>query len=259
MRQSETWSALRASCRGIAAGSPELWLALQKTVLDATPAQGLARLIGRVLHPGWLSAAVLVDLAEGEFTRCPDAAAAALDDLAAISGRNLESGDTGAAWTWLGNRGFHILAVHRVVHGLWESSRRPLALAVKASAAPLCADIHPAARVGRRIFLDHGVGLVVGETAVIEDDVSIWHGVTLGSTLMQGGDRHPKIRRGAILGAGAAVLGNIEVGEGAVVAAGSVVLRAVPPFTVVAGNPAAAKPGYRHPFGYEPRISEEGS
>lgn len=259
MHWSETWKALRASCQRIAVEAPELSMTLHQTVLDATPAQGLARLIGHTLHPAWLSTACLVELAEREFTRCPDAAAAALDDLAAISGRNLESGDTGAAWTWLGNRGFHILVIHRVVHGLWKSSRQPLALAVKASAALLCANIHPAARVGRRIFLDHGVGLVIGETTVIEDDVSIWHGVTLGSTLMEGGDRHPKIRRGAVLGAGSAVLGNIEVGEGAIVAAGSIVLRAVPPFTVVAGNPAAAKQGYQHPFGYEPCTPEEGS
>lgn len=230
-------------------------MALNETVLDASPAQGLARLLGRVLHPAWLSTAALVKLAEGELSRLPDTAGAILDDLAAISGRNLETGDTGAAWTWIGNRGFHILVAHRIAHGLWASSR--LALAVKASAASLGADIHLAARIGRRIFLDHGVGLVVGETAVIEDDVSIWHGVTLGSTLMQDGDRHPKIRGGALIGAGATVLGNIEVGEGAIVASGSVVLHAVPAFTVVAGNPAAAKPGYRHPFGYPRHNSEE--
>lgn len=259
MQPSGTWDALRESCKGIAADAPELSVALHQTILDVSPARGLARLLGRVLHPAWLSAATLESLAEGEFTRSPDAVSAALDDLAAISGRNLETGDTGAAWTWLGNRGFHILAVHRVVHGLWASSRQPLALALKASAAPLGADIHPAARIGRRTFLDHGLGLVVGETAIIEDDVSLWHGVTLGSTLMESGERHPKVRRGAILGAGATVLGNIEVGEGAIVAAGSVVLRAVPPFTVAAGNPAVMKPGYRHPFGYTPCTPEEAS
>lgn len=257
MHGSATWDGLREACASIAAGTPELSAALHETVLDASPSQGLARLLGRVLHPAWMSAAALVELAEGEFTWQPGLAAAALDDLAVTSGRNLEPGDSGAAWTWLGHRGFHILAAHRLVHGLWSSSRQPLALAVKAGAAPLGADIHPAARIGRRVFLDHGVGLVVGETAVIEDDVSVWHGVTLGGTLMEGGDRHPKIRRGAVIGAGATVLGNIEIGEGAVIAAGSVVTRAVPPFTLVAGNPAAAKPRYRHPFGHAPQGAEE--
>ena len=99
--------------------------------------------------------------------------------------------------------------------------------------------------------------MVVGETATVGDDASIWHGVTLGSTLMQQGDRHPKIGPGAILGAGATVLGNIAVGEGAIVAAGSLVLRPVPPFTTVAGNPASQKAGYRHPFGYGPKPSSE--
>lgn len=257
MQCSATWDALREASRRISLDAPELSAALSETVLDGSPAQGLARLLGRMLRPAWISSAMLVELAEGEFTRQPALAAAALDDLAAISTRNLEPGDPGAAWTWLGHRGFHVLATHRLVHGLWSSSRQPLALAVKAGAALLGADIHPAARIGRRVFLDHGVGLVVGETAVIEDDVSVWHGVTLGGTLMESGDRHPKIRRSAVIGAGATVLGNIEVGEGAVVAAGGVVTRAVPPFTLVAGNPAAPKPRYRHPFGYAPRNIEE--
>lgn len=150
----------------------------------------------------------------------------------------------------MGNRGFHILLAHRVANRLWLAGNRPLALAVKSSASHLGADIHPGARFGRSIFLDHGVGLVVGETAAVEDDVSLWHGVTLGSTLMESGDRHPKIHRGAVIGAGATILGNIDIGEGAIIAAGSVVLRSVPPFTVQAGNPAQLKPGYRHPFGY---------
>ncbi len=145
-----------------------------------------------------------------------------------------------------------MLAAHRLVHALWVGGQTSLALAIKAGTASLGVDIHPAAIFGRRIFLDHGVGFVVGETACVEDDVSIWHGVTLGSTLMAHGDRHPKIRRGAVIGAGATVLGNIEIGEGAIIASGSVVVRPVSPFTTVAGNPARLKPGYRHPFGYTP-------
>ena len=246
------WGALRASSLDIVAAFPDLAPALKETVIDVSPARGLARLLGRVLQPTWMPIERLVQLAESEFTASPGDEAATLADLRAISDRNLEVGDTGAAWTWLGNRGLHILIGHRIVHRLWVTDRRPLALAMKAAMSSLGVDIHPAARFGQRVFLDHGVGLVVGETAVVEDDVSIWHGVTLGSTLMEGGDRHPKIRRGAILGAGATILGNIEIGEGAIVASGSVVLRPVPPFTVVAGNPAFPKRGYRHPFDYQP-------
>ena len=99
-------------------------------------------------------------------------------------------------------------------------------------------DIHPAAQIGRRVLIDHGTGIVIGETVVLEDDVSMLQGVTLGGTGKNVGDRHPKIRRGVLLGAGATVLGNIEIGEGAKVGAGSIVLEAVLPYTTVVGNPA---------------------
>ncbi|STV21963.1 serine acetyltransferase [Klebsiella pneumoniae subsp. ozaenae] len=100
-------------------------------------------------------------------------------------------------------------------------------------------DIHPAAKIGRGIMLDHATGIVVGETAVIEDDVSILQSVTLGGTGKTSGDRHPKIREGVMIGAGAKILGNIEVGRGAKIGAGSVVLQPVPPHTTAAGVPAA--------------------
>jgi len=99
-------------------------------------------------------------------------------------------------------------------------------------------DIHPAARFGKGVFLDHATGLVVGETAVVDDDVSILQNVTLGGTGKEAGDRHPKIRRGVVIGAGAKILGNIEVGERSLIAAGSVVLRPVEPHSTVAGIPA---------------------
>lgn len=101
-------------------------------------------------------------------------------------------------------------------------------------------DIHPAAQLGKGLCLDHSLGIVIGETAVIEDDVTMLHGVTLGSTLKETGDRHPKVRRGVTLGAHATVLGNIEIGARAMIAAGSVVRRAVPSGGVVAGVPAKA-------------------
>src|ERR1700758_3747829 len=136
-------------------------------------------------------------------------------------------------------KGFHAIQAHRLAHWLWRRGRKDFAYYLQSrSSAVFQTDINPAAPIGRGIFLDHATGLVVGQTAVIEDDVSILQGVTLGGTGKEDGDRHPKIRRGVMLGAGAKILGNIEVGACARIAAGSVVLKAVPPNTTVAGVPA---------------------
>ena len=136
-------------------------------------------------------------------------------------------------------KGFHAIQAHRLAHWYWGQGRRDLALYLQSRSSEVFqTDIHPAARIGRGVFFDHATGVVVGSTAVIEDDVSILHAVTLGGTGKHGGDRHPKIRRGVMIGAGAKILGNIEVGACARVAAGSVVLRPVPPHTTVVGVPA---------------------
>jgi len=136
-------------------------------------------------------------------------------------------------------KGFHALQCHRLAHWLWKRDRRDFALYLQARSSEVFqTDINPAARIGKGIFLDHATGLVVGETAVIEDNVSMLHGVTLGGTGKQGGDRHPKIRKGVLIGAGAKILGNIEVGQCSRVAAGSVVLQPVPRNMTVAGVPA---------------------
>ncbi|WP_181702221.1 serine O-acetyltransferase [Chthonobacter albigriseus] len=136
-------------------------------------------------------------------------------------------------------KGFHALQTHRLAHWLWNAGRKDFALYLQSRASAVFqVDINPAARIGRGIFLDHATGIVVGATAVIEDDVSILQGVTLGGTGKETGDRHPKIRHGVLIGANASVLGNIEVGRNSRIAAGSVVLKAVPPCTTVAGVPA---------------------
>ncbi|MEZ5528398.1 MAG: serine O-acetyltransferase [Porticoccaceae bacterium] len=136
-------------------------------------------------------------------------------------------------------KGFHALQVHRVANWLWRNGRRSLALFLQSRASEVfTVDIHPAAEVGGGIMIDHATGLVVGETSVIGDNVSMLHSVTLGGTGAQAGDRHPKIRCGVMIAAGAKILGNIEVGEGAKVGAGSLVLDPVPPHTTVVGVPA---------------------
>ena len=136
-------------------------------------------------------------------------------------------------------KGFHALQTHRLAHWLWGRGRRDFAYYLQSRASEVFqVDINPVVPIGKGIFFDHATGIVIGETAVIEDDVSILQNVTLGGTGKERGDRHPKIRRGVLIGAGAKILGNIEVGHCARVAAGSVVLQPVPPNTTVAGVPA---------------------
>jgi|AGTN01.1.fsa_nt_gi serine O-acetyltransferase len=136
-------------------------------------------------------------------------------------------------------KGFHAIQTHRLANWLWKSGERDFALYLQSRSSDVFqTDIHPAATIGKGVFLDHATGLVVGETAVVEDDVSLLQNVTLGGTGKEAGDRHPKVRRGAMIGAGAKILGNIEIGSFARIAAGSVVLRAVEPHTTVAGVPA---------------------
>lgn len=136
-------------------------------------------------------------------------------------------------------KGFHAIQTHRIAHAMWLAGRHDLALYLQSRSSEVFqTDIHPQAKLGRGIFLDHATGLVVGSTAVVEDNVSILQDVTLGGTGKEQGDRHPKVRQGVLIGAGAKILGNIEIGQCARVAAGSVVLKPVPPCTTVAGVPA---------------------
>jgi len=136
-------------------------------------------------------------------------------------------------------KGFHALVTHRFAHELWRQGRRDFALYLQSQSSRIFStDIHPAARFGRGIMLDHATGFVVGETAVVGDNCSFLHAVTLGGSGKATGDRHPKIGGGVLIGAGAKVLGNIHVGNCALIAAGSVVLADVPPHMTVAGVPA---------------------
>ena len=136
-------------------------------------------------------------------------------------------------------KGFQAITTHRVAHWLWNNGKKHSAFYLQSLGSDVFAvDIHPAARFGGGILLDHATSFVAGETSVVEDNVSILHEVTLGGTGNEIGDRHPKVRSGVLIGAGAKLIGNITIGENAKIGAGSVVLDDVPPHTTVAGVPA---------------------
>jgi serine O-acetyltransferase len=196
------------------------------------------RLASKLADEG-LRAPALAGLMAETFALVPSMLRASARDLLAVRERDPASPDLLTPFMFF--KGYQSLQAYRVSHILWERDRRVLARYLQARISEVFAvDIHPAARIGCGVMVDHGTGLVIGETAVVGDDVSILQGVTLGGTGKECGDRHPKIRRGVLLGAGAKVLGNIVVGEGAKVGAGSIVLADVEPHTTVVGVPARA-------------------
>jgi serine O-acetyltransferase len=232
------WRRLRQEAEEVLRQEPSLTSFIITTILNHSTLEAaiVHRVAARLGHPvicGDLIAqtyreAIEADPAIGEAFRA---------DLAAVADR--DPACTRFIEPLLYFKGFHALQTHRLAHWLWRSGRQDFALYLQSRSSEVFqADINPAAQIGRGIFLDHATGIVVGQTVVIEDDVSMLQDVTLGGTGKERGDRHPKIRRGVLIGAGAKILGNIEVGECARVAAGSVVLHPVPRNTTVAGVPA---------------------
>lgn len=232
------WTRIRDEAEAVVRDEPQLASFFVATILnhpslEAAVAHRVAARLGHASLPAELVAhgfreALARDARIGQSIRA---------DIAAVMDR--DPATTRALEPVLYYKGFQALQAHRLAHWYWNEGRRDLALYMQSRSSEVFqTDIHPAARIGRGVMLDHATGLVVGSTAVIEDDVSILHAVTLGGTGKQGGDRHPKIRRGVMIGAGAKILGNIEVGACARIAAGSVVLRHVPPHTTVVGVPA---------------------
>jgi serine O-acetyltransferase len=197
----------------------------------------LSYLLAAKLASPYLSAMSLRDLIAQAFDSAPEIGEAVRRDLNAVLERDPAA--QGLAQPFLNYKGFHALESHRVAHWLWEQGRKPLAFFLQNRISEIFAvDIHPAARIGKGILIDHGTGVVIGETAVVGDDVSMLHEVTLGGTGKECGDRHPKVGNGVMIGAGAKILGNVKIGNGSKVAAGSVVLHDVPPHATVAGVPA---------------------
>jgi serine O-acetyltransferase len=212
---------------------------LERTTLSAaTLEQSLARHLASRIGTEPSDVARFEALFETSFSARPEVSQAIRRDLSAVRDRDPVA-ENRLLKPFLFFKGFHALQVHRVAAGAARSGQWLLAAYLQSRTSELFGvDIHPAAKLGSGLLLDHATGIVIGETAVVDDDVSILHEVTLGGTGKQTGDRHPKVRRGVLLGAGAKILGNVTIGEGAKVGAGSVVLDDVPPHCTVAGVPA---------------------
>jgi serine O-acetyltransferase len=232
------WEILCNEAGRVVADEPMLRQLVEDVILSrATPAEALGARLARRLARGDMPREEMEPLLTGVFTDHPPIVHSAVRDMQAMFER--DPACFSLLEPLLFFKGFLALATYRVAHQLWQDRRRWLALYLQSIASEAFAvDIHPAARIGCGLLLDHATSFVVGETAIIEDDVSILHEVTLGGTGKQSGDRHPIIRSGVLLGAGAKILGRVEIGAGAKVGAGSVVLANVPPHTTVAGVPA---------------------
>jgi serine O-acetyltransferase len=234
----EVWASLRVEAQRTVDEEPELRQLVVDVILSReTLAEALGARLGRRLARGDMPRERMEPLFTGVFLRRPEIVHGAVRDLLAMYDR--DPACFSPLEPLLFFKGFLALTTYRVSHQLWLDGRRWLALYLQSIASEAFAvDIHPAARIGCGILLDHATSFVVGETAIIEDDVSILHEVTLGGTGKASGDRHPIIRSGVLLGAGSKVLGRVEIGTGAKVGAGSVVLTDVPAHKTVAGVPA---------------------
>ena len=232
------WREVRAEAEETASREPFLLPRLHALVLDRPSlAASIAAVIARRLASADMPETDMRDLLDTVMRHTPGIAQQAGADLAAVKDR--DPACPNLLHVLLNLKGFQALQSYRVAHALWQDGRKELAFALSNQASvALAVDIHPAARIGSGVMFDHGTGIVIGETSVVEDHVSILQNVTLGGTGKEHGDRHPKIRSGVMIGAGAKILGNIEVGTMSKVAAGSVVLHPVPAHCTVAGVPA---------------------
>jgi serine O-acetyltransferase len=232
------WKAMRREVKEMADREPILASFLYSAVLNHPSfEEALSFLLASKLASATIHSITLRDVMYKAHQEDPTIADACVADLVAVKDR--DPACRGYAHPFLYFKGYHSLQTYRVAHHLWNNGRQELALHLQSRMSEIFAvDIHPAARIGCGILMDHGTGVVIGETAVVEDNVSILHEVTLGGTGKQGGDRHPKIRKGCLISVGAKILGNIEIGEGAKVGGGAVVLTDVAPHMTVAGIPA---------------------
>jgi serine O-acetyltransferase len=232
------WQKLRFDARQAAEHEPALASYLNATVLNHDKfSDALCYQLAQKAGGPDMSAMQIREICEHAYAQDPGIVASAERDMQAVLDRDPATRSTLQPFLFF--KGFLALQTHRVAHWLWGQGRETLAFFLQSRSSELYGvDIHPAVHIGSGVFIDHATSIVIGETARIGDDVSMLQGVTLGGTGKEFTDRHPKIGRGVLLGAGAKVLGNITIGDEARVGSGSVVLQNVPPRCSVAGVPA---------------------
>ncbi|MBI2423984.1 MAG: serine O-acetyltransferase [Candidatus Hydrogenedentes bacterium] len=236
--QDRIWTEIRKEATAAAQHEPMLASFLHATILNHQSLEdALSFQLAGKLESHALTAVTLRDLIDEAFTSDPEIGVAARVDLEAVRDRDAACDAYSTPLMYF--KGYQALQAYRVAHFFWRHNRKDLALFMQSRISEVFAvDIHPAARIGKGILIDHATSVVIGETAVVEDNVSMLHEVTLGGTGKVHGDRHPKVRKGVLIAAGAKILGNVEVGEGAKVGSCAVVLDDVPPHTTVVGVPA---------------------
>lgn len=243
------WNAVQRDAEAMRLAEPALSSLLHENVLGRpTFEAALAARIAAKLCVNEMKEASLRESFSRILDEAPEIGEKARADIVAVYER--DPACTSYVQPLLFFKAFMALQASRIAHSLWTGGRKPFAQFLQMRIAEVFAlDIHPGARIGKGIMIDHGTGVVIGETAVVGDNVSILHGVTLGGTGKENGDRHPKIGDGVLIGAGASILGNIRVGDCSRVGAGSVVLAPVPPCKTVAGVPAriVGDAGCAHP------------
>jgi len=234
----EVWEQLRVEAEDLVKQEPLLASHVYTSILNhECLGSALSFVVANKLSDGVVSPFTFRELFDKAFIHCDEMLTNVATDIKAVKDR--DPAVSSYLTVMLNLKGFQAIQVHRLAHCLWKQDRRELAQFIQSRNSEVFGvDIHPACKIGTGIMFDHATGIVIGETAVIEDNVSLLQSVTLGGTGNQQGDRHPKIRQGVMIGAGAKVLGNIEVGQGAKVGAGSVVLTDVAPHTTVVGVPA---------------------
>lgn len=232
------WLIIRSEAEQLVISEPLLATFYHSVILNHDNiGQALAYTLAKKLANSIISATDFNEIIKEAYSAQPMMIQYAIKDIIAVRERDPAVKKYSTPLLYL--KGFHALQAYRVAHWLWLQNRKDLAIFLQNEISiAFDVDIHPAAQIGCGIMLDHATGIVIGETAVIENDVSILQMVTLGGTGKENGNRHPKIREGVMIGAGAKILGNIEIGKGAKIGAGSVVLQTVPPHTTVAGVPA---------------------
>ncbi|HKD30158.1 MAG TPA: serine O-acetyltransferase [Xanthobacteraceae bacterium] len=232
------WDAIRQAAAAVATEEPILGSLAYASVLNQSCFEyALSYIVAQRLDSEDVPAMLLRQVFDALTVDDAEIGIAARADLVAVCERDPACNSPLEALLFF--KGFHAIQAYRFAHALLHRRRRSLALYLQGRmAAVFGIDINPAARLGRGIMIDHGTGVVIGETAVVEDDVSMLQGVTLGGTGKVHGDRHPKVREGVMIGAGAGIFGNIEIGARAKIGAGSVVLKAVPARCTAAGVPA---------------------